>query len=535
MKFLRVVPLLALFWLRAQAMERWFYVADNLLVDERVAKLEALLQRAGKAGYTHMLLADSKFSRLASLDERYFRNAGRVIQTAKEAGIEIVPAVFPVGYSNDLLWSDPNLAEGPPVKDAPFVVHGGVARLEADAPPVLKGGDMADLKRWDWKDDTVVADNGAARITDPMGANARISQELKLVPFRQYHLTVRVKTDHFAGTPEVKLLGLQGHSLNYDYLKTEPTQDWRTHHVVFNSLSNSVANLYLGAWGATAGSLWWDDVTLEEVGLVNLIRRPGAPFVVKDGQGRELVEGKDFEPVSDPLMGTKPYAGCYDIYHEPPVIHLKGGLPEATQLRVSYQHVASIYDGQVMIDIAEPKTLELLRDQARRVHALFHARGYMMNHDEIRVLGWSEAFRKRGLTPGQLLAENVHECAKILREVNPGGRIYTWNDMFDPHHNAVPGPYYLVNGPLTDSWAGLDKDIIIMQWNDGHRAESLKFFADRGNPQILAGYYDDSPAQVQRWLDSTNGVSGVHGVMYTTWQARYDDLEKVAALIPAGP
>ncbi|HTH47648.1 MAG TPA: hypothetical protein VMB21_09080, partial [Candidatus Limnocylindria bacterium] len=112
---------------------------------------------------------------------------------------------------------------------------------------------------------------------------------------------------------------------------------------------------------------------------------------------------------------------------------------------------------------------------------------------------------------------------------------YTWNDMFDPHHNAVPGPYYLVNGPITDSWTGLDQDIIIMQWNDGHRAESLKFFADRGNPQILAGYYDDSPDQVRRWLDSAKAIPGIRGVMYTTWQAHYDDLEKVAAIIPAGP
>lgn len=535
MKLLRLAPLLALFWFRAAALERWFYAADNLLVAERVTQLEALIQRAAKAGYTHLLLSDSKFSRLASLDERYFRHAARVRQAAADAGLELVPVVFPVGYSNDLLWSDPNLAEGPPVKAAPFVVRGGVARLESDAPPLLKGGDLDDLKLWDWKDDTVVADHGTARISDPQGANARISQKLKLVPFRQYHMTVRVKTDRFAGTPEVKVLDLPGHALNYDFLKTEPTQDWRTHHVVFNSLSNSTVNLYLGAWGATTGSLWWDDATLAEVGLVNLVRRDGAPFVVKTGPGRELVEGQDFEPVSDPLMGTKPYAGCYDIFHEPPVIHMKGAWPDGTRLRVSYQHVASIYDGQVMIDLAEPKTFELLRDQARRVHALFHAKGYLMSHDEIRVLGWSEAFRKRGLTPGQLLAENVRECAKILREVNPGGRIYTWSDMFDPHHNAVPGPYYLVNGPLTDSWAGLDKDIIIMQWNDGHRAESLKFFADRGNPQIIAGYYDDSPAQVQRWLDSAKGIPGVRGVMFTTWQNRYDDLEKVAAIIPAGP
>ena len=76
--------------------------------------------------------------------------------------LEIVPAVFPVGYSNDLLWHDPNLIEALPVRDAPIVVRDGVARLESDSALALKGGDFSDLKKWDWKDDNVVADNGAA-------------------------------------------------------------------------------------------------------------------------------------------------------------------------------------------------------------------------------------------------------------------------------------------------------------------------------------------------------------------------------------
>src|SRR5947208_12534365 len=51
------------------------------------------------------------------------------------------------------------------------------------------------------------------------------------------------------------------------------------------------------------------------------------------------------------------------------------------------------------------------------------------------------------LDAGALLAENVKTCIQILREVNPGGRIYVWSDMFDPHHNAHKD-YYLVHGDL---------------------------------------------------------------------------------------
>lgn len=392
---------------------------------------------------------------------------------------------------------------------------------------------MSNLKVWDFHDTNMVAVAGAVRVMNPRGANARIAQKISVTPFRQYHVTVRVKTEDFHGTPEVKVLA-DGFALNYDYLKTKPTQDWTVQHVVFNSLTNRQVTLYLGAWGATRGALWWDDATLEETGLVNLIRRPGSPLRVRTEAGRRLIEGKDFEPLRDPKMGNQPYAGNYDVYHEPPVIRIKGDVAEGTRLRVSYYHAATIYDGQAAMDIAEPKTLELLTDQARRVNALFHADSYMMSHDEIRVMGWSEAFQKRGLTPGQLLAENAKECVRVLRELNPKCRIYVWNDMFDPNHNAVKGPYYLVRGPLTGSWEGLPSDVIIMQWHGDSaegRARSLKFFSDRGHHQILAGYYDAGPKQVNAWLDSAREVKGVDGVMYTTWQNRYDDLEAVADLL----
>src|ERR1043165_8159319 len=119
---------------KAAALERWIYCAQNLWVDKNITELEALFQRAGKAGYTHVLLTDSKFSKLGDMDARYFRNVERIKKAAAEAHLEIVPALFSVGYSNDLLWHDPNLIEALPVKDAPFVVHEGKAGLQSDKP-----------------------------------------------------------------------------------------------------------------------------------------------------------------------------------------------------------------------------------------------------------------------------------------------------------------------------------------------------------------------------------------------------------------
>lgn len=509
------------------ALEQWLYCSQNLWVDQNIDELEALFQRAGRAGYTHVLLADSKFAKLGDMDAHYYRNIARVKAIAAATHLEIVPAVFPVGYSNDILWHDPNLIEALPVRAALFVVKAGEARLQADPPIGLKGGDFSDLKLWDWHDPNVISDHGAILIQDPKGQNARIAQKLKLTPFRQYHVTLRVKTQEFRGTPEVKVLAA-GYALNYNSLGVKPTQAWTTRHVVFNSLSNSEAQIYFGCWGGSTGSLWFDDATLDEVGLVNLVRRGGAPLVVKSESGTTLKEGKDFDHVVDTQMGVRPWKGSYDIFHEPPII--KTSLRDGTRLRVSYYHGVTVYDDQAMICPSEPKTIELLRDQAQRMHAAWHAKGYMMSHDEIRVLNWCEACRKRNLDAGALLADNVRTCANILREVNPGGRIYVWSDMFDPNHNAHRD-YYLVRGDLAGSWEGLDESLVIVPWYFEKRAASLKFFADRGHHQLIAGYYDSGPEQIVSWLRTARSFPGIDGVMYTTWRRNYHDIERFAEAI----
>ena len=509
--------------------EKWIYCAQNLMVDKNVDTTEALFQRAAKAGYTHVLLADYKLNILDQMDAHYFRNVDRVKRVAQETKLEVVPAVFPIGYSNGLLNHDPNLAEGMPVRDALFTVKNGVASLTADPAVSLKGSDFADFKGWTMHDSSISLDAGVARMTDPKGANARLMQPVQTSPFRQYHLSVEVKTQDLTGAmPEVEFLGKGGARLCFSNLGVKRTQDWKLCHAVFNSLENTEVKVYLGCWGAKTGIVEWRHPKLEEIGLVNLVRRAGAPFEVKTEDGRVLTEGKDYEPVSDPRLGITPYRGEYDIYHEPPVIRTK--LPDGTRLRVSYYHTVTVYDGQVNICPSEPKTLELLRDQAKRVHALWGTKGYFMSHDEIRVLNWDKSCADRHLDAGPLLADNVKTCADILREINPGGKIYVWSDMFDPNHNAKKD-YFLVKGDLTGSWLGLSKDIRVMLWHYDQRANSLKFFAGLGNPMLIAGYYDAAPAKVRDWLDAAKPYPGVEGVMYTTWENNYRDLEKFSTEI----
>jgi hypothetical protein len=523
----------------------WLYYSTNFQSKGSVEKAQQIWSRAAKAGYTHVMLADSKLSHLATEPDFYFRNVEEAKKIAADLHLTLVPALFDVGYSNSLLTNDPNLAEGLPVKDALFVVHDGQARLIADP-------DISLPAKPSFGDDNLTVTGTSATFNGAAGGNCRLSFKLSLPEYRCYHVSVKVKTADFKG--EVRIQALAGErGLQWQNLGVKHTQDWTEHDVVFNSLDHKEVTLYFGVWGvpprAAAGSLQWKDWKIEEAGLVNVLRRSGTPLVVKSDEGKVLVVGTDYEKVVDPHMGNVPWPGSYQSWHEAPPIKLMGpsdgldgsdgsdgfgkvtagklragaAVKDGVKLRVSWYHPALIYDEQVCACIEEPKTMELLADQAKRVKALFDAPAYMMSHDEFRVLGWDESCTLRRQTPGQMLADNVRRCRELLGPQ----KAYVWNDMFDPHHNAVAGPYYLVNGPWTGSWEGLDKDVTIVNWNYGHRDESLKFFADRGHKQIIAGYYDGGQ-DTAKWLASADKVKGVEGIMYTTWRNDFDHMEEFA-------
>src|SRR5581483_4469439 len=76
----------------------WVYCPTNLLVDANIDKLDALWQRAHAAGYTHVLLADSKLARLDQLEsntKHYMANLKRAKKLAVDHQFILIPAVFP--------------------------------------------------------------------------------------------------------------------------------------------------------------------------------------------------------------------------------------------------------------------------------------------------------------------------------------------------------------------------------------------------------------------------------------------------------
>jgi hypothetical protein len=127
----------------------------------------------------------------------------------------------------------------------------------------------------------------------------------------------------------------------------------------------------------------------------------------------------------------------------------------------------------------------------------------------------------------RILADHWDEKATRLLGAAQG---YIWSDMFDPYHNAH-AHYYLVHGSLAGSWRGLSRKVVVMNWNFGRRAASLKFFATRGYRQIIAGYYDSPLANLRLWMASAAGMHGIIGYMYTTWRGNYHKLRAFAQMV----
>jgi hypothetical protein len=508
--------------------KRWLFFWRDMNEPKEVDRMIARFPQAAAAGYNGVVfshkIAESK--------------AAELKDAAKNNGLSLIPAVMDNA-------SDRNYAEGVAVSNALFVAKDGRAALQQDNATRVINGDFEQatgdkFAGWSFQDDigvTSYADHevfhgGKSSLRmENIGRNeahhCRVSQPIKLQPHRQYAISFWVKTEGLTpADAEVKVLTPDANSsISFQTFRCAPTQDWKRYDLVFNSLVHSEGRLYVGSWSGGKGKLWWDDLSIQEIGLVNVLRRPGCPVVVRGEDGTAFEEGRDFQKVVDPLLNP------WHAYHEQPAIKLTptSRIREGSKLRVSYYHSLVVYEDRITSCLSEPKIFELWRDEVKRVNDLLHPAGFLMSHDELRVMNQCALCQSKGMTPGELLAWNVREARKIIREIRPDAEIWVWNDMFDPMHNAVDH-YYAVNGSLAGSWKGLDKDVGIANWHGGLKGKNCGFFAELGLRQILCGYYDsdEDGSAISEWLENTKSVPGIVGAMYTTWEDKYGAMEKWA-------
>jgi hypothetical protein len=544
---------------------RWIYSNPgfDLRKDDHAERLLALIARAKQAGYNGLTVRTGRLAKFEYLPPAvYYRNAERVRKAAEAANIELIPLAMRInGYSNGTLANNPNLAEGMPVRDCVLEVQEGQPRV-AESENLLPFGDFEAFSisnrpdGWSFVDapgkvsfeDRDVRHSGAASLrmenfaTGSEHGNGRVFKKLILKPWHQYHVKVWVKTENVK-SPGMIWVRAHGDvsqrkrfNLHRAHWDVRPTQDWKLHHAVFNAQHNGEVWLYIGGWQPGSGKMWLDDISLQEVAGINLLRREGCPIRVTSEDGSvEYEEGRDFQRWEYPQMGRVRWPGFYAVAHpEPPIVLTEQSrIRDGQNLKVSFYHAVDHFGGGGMhACLSHDEVFDCLERHLKLVKKVWQPRTYFMIQDEIRLAGWCELCNRPGVTTGQLLAECTHRCTDIIRRVDPGAEIVNWSDMFDPNHNAVDN-YWLTRGTMKGSWEGVDKDVTIGNWNRGRKKPSLKFFSERGHRQILATYYDSGNWQqgVQSWLTAAEGVPGIDGIMYTTWSNDYRHLEEFMQIV----
>jgi hypothetical protein len=518
---------------------RWVYVSRSLSRDSDVEDIRRITATASEHGLNGMVLAAS-LDTISLRSPEYLRRLDEVKEICAKSRVEIIPLIFSVGYGGAVLAHNRNLAAGIPVKDALFVVHEKEASLVPDPSVEIVNGAFEEfeghrLKGYGFHDrpgeitlvDTEVVKEGKASLRmerfgelDPKNGHARIMQEISVHPWRNYRIWCWVKTDGLNPADAFALQVLvDGRSLAPYDPGIPSTTDWRQVAMVFNSLHYDNVRVYAGLWGGKGGRIWLDGLRIEELGLKNVLRRSGTPIAVRSEDGEMTYqEGADYEPIVDPRLNPG------SPYGDPVPIRLTGNsrIHDGQQLRVSFYHGMCVNRGQVTACMSEPEVYEIWRKEAALIHQHLEPKKYLLSMDEIRAGGSCAACKARNMTMGQILGDCITKQVAILRELNPKAEILIWSDMLDPNHNAH-GDYYLVEGDFTGSWKYVPKDLVIVCWYYAKRDASLKFFSDLGFRTLAGAYYDgDTLDNPRGWLESLDKTPNALGIMYTTWQNKYD-------------
>ncbi|HLH54247.1 MAG TPA: carbohydrate binding domain-containing protein, partial [Verrucomicrobiae bacterium] len=374
--------------------------------DSDVGEIGKLFETAGKHKINGAVVSFG-LDALCKKSPEFFKRLDQIKKSCDDNHLELVPSVFSFGYGGGVLAHNRNLAEGLPVDEAPFLVKGSEAFLADPTAVEFKNGGFEDhagnkFKGYDFCDqpgvvsfaDTEVKHGGNVSVrfenfsADPNG-HGRVMQSLQVQPHRCYRVSAWVKTEGLTPANSFRVQVLAGdRALAPRDFHIQPTGDWQKLSLVFNSLNFEKVNLYAGVWGAKAGKFWLDDWTVEEIGPVNVLRRPGTPVKVQSADGSTTYEeGKDYLPLVDPQLN--PFTD--DKQALPLKIASGSRIHDGDRLRMSWYHSMIINDSQVTICMAEPEVYQIVDHEVKLLAEHLQPRSVLLNMDEIRMGGTCQA------------------------------------------------------------------------------------------------------------------------------------------------
>lgn len=522
--------------------DRWFYCGERLENDKDYAKYVELIDRAAAADLNGMLFTRG-LHHYGTWSKRQKELFQKVVQHCEEKDVEIIPLVWSAGYGS-FSGRDPHFAETVPVTGVLHCRQGDKLVLEPSG-AVLKNADFENVDKarnrvsgWftdvpgtvSFVDDTVAhSGKTSVRIVQKKGVNkhghARMWQEVKVLPHRKYKFSIWTRKEGFDprdGGQRLQVY-LKGQDINSGPTTGTDLRDptgggkWFQASCTFMSGEADAATIWVGMWGGPDGTVWWDDAKLEELPLTEVVRTEDVPFTVKDAKsGVVYQEGKDYLLKDGVKTELTVPAGS--------------AIPEGGTVLIDAWVVAHCGPkGQRTDCPANPKLIEAYRASIKEMMGALKIKKLFLDMDEFRNGGTCPRCLKRDTDMAHLFGELVTEQVKVIHEADPSITVYMWNDMVDPNHNAKE-KFWGCRGSFVGSWKYIPKDIVICIW--GANEKKVKFFEEQGFRQMIAGYYDAKNLDRDKvYIDLLNKVPNATGLMYTTWDHRYELLDDFGKLL----
>lgn len=524
--------------------DRWFYASFGLQNDEAVNEMIDLLKTAKAKDFNGMLWACG-VDNCDRFGKKQLDRLMKIKKAADENGIEIIPIIWSVGYGS-MLGYDNNLAEGQKItnlkmiaKEGKLVVEPTLVEDRNSGMEQIKGKQVLSFYHdrpgiVSYIDDKVKHGGNVSirfeNFTADKYGHGRLSKVMSLKPNQLYRVSIWMKTEQLqGGNVMLQMYRKTGQTIcsNSVKLPKEGTSDWTRHNIVFNSGNDGQVRFYTGIWGGKSGKFWLDDFEISELGLCNPLNRPGTPFVVKNAENGTVYEaGRDYILPKYSINFYNP-----EKSKAVPVLPEGSRITEGTKVLVDYYTPVLIGNHQISACMSEPKLYEYFEKSAQAIMKTLAPQKWFLSMDEIRAGGSCQTCQDSGLSLAEILGNCITKQFEIIRKVQPNAQVYIWSDMIDPNHNCHNN-YYNCRGDYTGAWKFIPKDLIISCWYHKKRAESMKFFSDLGFKTQGAAYYDVKSLETSaEWLETCNSTPGCTGIMYTTWQHKYELLPGFGDLV----
>ncbi|MDD2599284.1 MAG: hypothetical protein PHO37_08680 [Kiritimatiellae bacterium] len=520
--------------------DRWFFAFGHSRNREGVDEIKALIRTAAGHGLNGMVLSSFGLDSITRWKESDLALLQEVEACCIENQIELIPTGLSAGYGGGALGHDRNLAAALPAALSLKARAGKIVPVVETN--LLVNGDLEEHSNNRFKGFAFHDEPGKVSFADTLAASGkssirfenygsiqlghgRLCQRVAVKPGRAYRLAFKLKTENVQPLSGLKAMVLaDGRSLTSLQPDVKSTQEWSAVNLDFINSNATEVMLYAGIWEGREGRFWIDDLRFYEFGdLSDIVRRAGAPLTLKSSD-REMSfeEGRDFSPirclrqlahVSIPSKsavrdGESLELNCYKI---PAVVHSWGR--------------------QESLCMSNPALYECWRAEMQKLSQVIKFKRFLLAMDEIRNGGGCLTCRDSGLSMAQILGRCVTRQQAIFKAIDPEIEVMIWSDMLDPAHNAVNN-YYGVVGDFTGSWKYIPADMTIVCWYHKIRDESLTFFSGLGFRTYGAAYYDASDlTNSAEWLTSLKKTPKAQGIMYTTWERKYQLLPAFGDLV----